>query len=178
MKRSSELPAPRIYEAVHAYGGKPDSPVHLYSEPYLYSTVVRNLGISSDFDNSCILPTFEQPFDDFTEASVIPYDPLHNRHADKTSPVGRGFGNWDGSYYRASFYRELSGFLSKDLKEEVLEEISDPIWDASILKIPPLRLVENPSSTVDSNHYKVGYAFFAADLSAAGDGVFDLGVAA
>jgi hypothetical protein len=55
-----------------------------------------------------------------------------------------------------------------------VEPIEAPIWDASIYKCPPT--CDNPSGTysVDANNYKICYAYFIADGSAAEDGFFDL----
>lgn len=165
---------PRIYEEVHLLSQVPSTPVYLYSEPYLYSAVVPSMGPSSEYGNSCILPEFDQPYDDFSGSLVSSFDPLHLRQADTFSPIGRGYGDWEGDYLRSSPCSELSGFLNRDLVEGVLEPIPQPIWDSSIYKAPLSCLQDQASSTVDSNHYKVGYAFFTADLSAAEEGVFDL----
>lgn len=165
---------PRIYEEVHLLSQDPSDPVYLYSEPYLYSAVVPTVDPSSEYDNSCILPGYDQPYDDFSEADVTFYDPLHLRQADTSSPVGRGYGDWEGVYLRSSPCSELSGFLDRDLVNGVLEPLPPPVWDSSIYKIPLNCLEDRASSTVDANHYKIGYAFFSADLSAADEGVFDL----
>lgn len=164
---------PRIYEQVHLFRERPDAPTYLYSEPYLYSDVVYGYSQSVDYGNSAILPVYDQPYDDFDEGSVVPYEPLHNRRADITSPVGQGYGEWEGGYYRAAPCYEPTGFLVNDLLSGNLEPISAPLWDASVYKLPPTCGSQQSSSTVDANHFKVGYAFFAADLSTAEDGVFD-----
>lgn len=165
---------PRIYEAVHLYGERPDSPLYLYSEPYLFSAVDYGYGQSDDFDNSVILPSYEQPFDDFDEAALVSYDPLHTRQADTASKIGKGYGEWVGGYYRATPCSSLSGFLVNELLNGTLEPLEAPDWDASIYKLPPVCSADLASSTVDANHFKVGYAFFAADLSVAEDAVFEL----
>jgi hypothetical protein len=173
MECPPEETKPRIYEAVHLYGEQPDSPIYLYSEPYLYSDVVFGFGYYDDFDNSAVLPGYEIPFDDFYEAEIIKYEPLHNRQADVVSEVGRGYGEWEGAYYRATPCADLTGFLVNDMLSETLEPLAPPVWDSSIYKLPPTCINNRASSTVDANHYKVGYAFFSADLSAAEDGCFD-----
>lgn len=165
---------PRVYEEVHLLREEPSVPVYIYSEPYLYSAVFPTVEPSSDYDNSCVLPSYEQPYDDFSEANVVPYDPLHFRQVDTSSPVGRGYGDWMGVYLRSSPCSDLSGFLNRDLVEGILDPLPQPVWDSSIYKLPLTCLEERASSTVDANHYKVGYAFFTADLSAAEEGVFDL----
>lgn len=173
MECPPEETKPRIYEAVYLYGERPDSPIYLYSEPYLYSDVVYGYGYYDDFDNSAILPGYEIPFDGFYESEVIQYEPLHSRQADVVSEVGRGYGEWEGAYYRATPCSGLTGFLTNDLLSETLDPLTPPIWDSSIYKLPPTCINDRASSTVDSNNYKVGYAFFSADLSAAEDGFFD-----
>lgn len=170
----SEEKKPRIYEEVHLYRQRADIPTLLYSEPYLFSDVVFGYGNFSDYGNSVILPTYDTPYDDFEEGDVVPYEPLHNRKADVISPVGGGYGEWEGAYYRASPCSSLSGYLTNDLMSELVEPAAAPLWDASIYKLPPLCPSEDPSSKVDANHFKIGYAFFAADLSAAEDTIFDL----
>lgn len=174
MECQSQEGSPRVYESVYLNGERPDKPSIIYSEPYLFSGIEFGYSVSDDFENSSILPSFDQPFDDFQEAEIISYDPLHNRQADVSSPVGRGYGEWEGGYYKAGSCSELSGFLVNDLLSGNLEPIAPPIWDSSIYKAPVSCLKDRPSYTVDSNHYKIGYAFFAADLSAAEEGVFDL----
>jgi hypothetical protein len=47
------------------------------------------------------------------------------------------------------------------------------VWDASIYKIAPTCEHPPASYNVDSNHYKIGYAYFVSDASAAEDGFFD-----
>lgn len=175
MECPPEKQVPRIYEEVHLYGQRPDSPTYLYSEPYLFSDVVFNYSDKGDdYANSCILPVSDIPYDEFVEGDIKSYYPLHERKADVSLPTGRGYGEWEGAYYRASPCENISGFLQEDLLDGAVEPIQAPFWDSSIYKLPWLCGEQQSSSTVDANHYKIGYAFFAADLSAAEDGVFDL----
>jgi len=168
----SELAEPRIYEQVVLYGERVDSPSYLYSEPYLYSDVMYDFGNSGDYNNSDIVPGFDRPYDDFDEAELVNYSPLHNRQAN-TSSTGTGYGDWKGIYLRSQACSSLSGFLVNDISDGSLEPLPAPVWDASIYKCPPLCIDGKASSTVDSNHFKIGYSFFAADLSAAEEGCFD-----
>lgn len=167
-----ELVEPRIYEQVVLYGERVDSPSYLYSEPYLYSDVMYDFGNSGDYNNSDIVPGFDRPYDDFDEAELVNYNPLHNRQAN-TSSTGAGYGDWEGIYLRSHACSSLSGFLVNDLGDGSLEPLPAPVWDASIYKCPPLCRDGKASSTVDSNHFKIGYSFFVADLSAAEEGCFD-----
>jgi hypothetical protein len=146
----------------------------LYSGPYLYSNVNYSYYGGEDYDNSDILPGFESPFDGFTEAELEEYSPLNERTVDLESAVGEGFGDWQGNYYVLSECTELSGFLSVDALLGNLQPVLPPVWDSSIYKFPPHCRTGKDSSRVDSNNYVIGYAFFAADLSAAGEAVFDL----
>lgn len=174
MQCPSEKQIPRLYEEVHLYGQRPDNPLHLYSEPYLYSKVATSTSRQSeDYYNSMVLPAFDDPFDDFSEGELREYDPLHERKADTESLPGVGYGDWIGTYLRASPCEEFSGFFQRDLLEGVVEPIPAPTWDASSYKLPWLCGSQSASSTVDANHFKVSYAFFAADLSAAEDPVFN-----
>lgn len=171
-----ELQEPVVYEQAYLYNEEPNSATYIYSEPYLFSDIVYGVGASGEYEDSAILPSFDSPYDDFSEAEIISYSPLHNRQADVTSRVGRGYGEWEGAYFRATPCSYLSGHLVNDLLNDTLEPMAPPIWDASVYKMPPTCVSNRDSSTVDANNYKVGYAFFAADLSAAEDAFFDLGV--
>ena len=176
MKCPSEGTKPRIYEEVFLQRGQIDSQALLYSEPYLYSATISDFGNSEDSDdynNSGVLPGYDFPYDDFSEAETLDYDPLHNRRIAHVSEQEEGYGEWGGSYYRAVPCSDLSGFLVNDLISTTIEPLQPPIWDSSMYKLPPICAKGKASSTVDSNHYKVGYAFFSADLSAAEDSFFD-----
>jgi uncharacterized caspase-like protein len=52
--------------------------------------------------------------------------------------------------------------------------VSAPVWDASIYKFAPTCENEAASYNVDANHYRVSYAYFVADASAAEDAFFDI----
>jgi hypothetical protein len=165
---------PQIYEEVCLFDKEPTDNIYLYSEPFLYSNVGYGLGTSEDYENAAVIPGFDAPGDGFYEASLTSYSPLHNRRANVDSSVMKTFGDWLGVYVRAKPCELLTGFLVNDLKTHNVEEIDAPAWDASIYKLPPTCVLDDSSSKVDANHYKVGYAFFTADLSAAEEGVFDL----
>jgi hypothetical protein len=175
MQCPPELQTPEIYEELFMYGDESGIDRYVYCEPYLYS----NLGFSNylqvgDYVNSGIFPVFEVAFDEFTEGDLVDYDPLHYRQADVTSPIGAGYGDWDGIYLTTQTCRSVSGYLSNDLAEGVVEELPAPVWDASIYKFPPTCDTNPNAYTADANNYKVCYAYFAADLGAAEDGFFDV----
>ena len=162
-----------IYEEIILTKDKVASRQTVYSEPYLFSGVKFEAGTTEDYENSAILPTLDYKGDGFTEGGLIDYDPLHNRQivSDKESV---NYGNWVGLYGRLEPCEQLAGYLLKDLELGNIIEQVPPIWDLSIYKAPPLNNTGNLSAKVDANHYKVGYAFFTADLSAAEEGVFDI----
>lgn len=166
---------PSVYDEVFLNNGEANNPTYIYSEPYLYSAAVPEFESGEDFDNSSIAPAFDNPYDQFDEGQVIPYQPLHERRADTSSLPGRGYGEWEGAYYRISDCSGLTGHLINDIYNESIELISPPIWDASIYKAPQTCLLDQGSGEVDANHFKVGYAFFCADLSAAEEAVFNFG---
>lgn len=167
---------PEIYEEVLIYGKPKEQHTYLYSEPYLYSEIAYSYDASSlDFDNSDVLSGFDRPYDDFDEAEIQNYEPLHNRRAELSQPLSSpDYGNWVGMYFRSAACFDLSGFLVNDIEAGVLEAMSPPVWDASIYKFPPICGPSSSDNLEDVNHFKVGYAFFAADLSSAGEAVFDL----
>jgi hypothetical protein len=88
--------------------------------------------------------------------------------------MGKGYGNWKGSYVNVNPCIPLTGFFDTDLINQGIQPVAAPVWDASIYKFAPT--CENLPATynVDANHYKVGYAYFVADASAAEDGFFDI----
>jgi hypothetical protein len=169
-----EQGVPRIYEELYLYGDEVGTDTFVYCEPYLYSNVgYFNFQQESEYTNSGIFPVFDAPFDEFTEADLVDYDPLHSRQAITTLPTGSGYGNWEGIYTNTDPCSTLTGFFVNDLVTKTVIAIEPPVWDASILKFPPTCEADPNSYLVDSNHYKVGYAYFSADLSCAEDGFFD-----
>lgn len=173
MSCPEEDPKPEIYEEVYATKGGVSSSSYVYLEPFLYSAIIQEFGESEDYDNSTISPSFDDPYDTFEEASITFYDPLHERRADTDSPMGRGYGDWLGEYYRIDGCSYISGHSVSDILREALEPLPPPLWDASMYKVPQTCILNRESGTVDANHYKVGYAFFTADLSSAEEAVFD-----
>jgi hypothetical protein len=166
---------PIIWEELFIY----DTPIkdftYVYYEDYLYSNIAY---YSSDEDgpyiNSGVFPAVEVKFDEFEEANLVDYDPLHNRQADVTSPVGDGYGDWLGGYVNVSPCTALSGYVYTDLLSGAITPVAAPEWDASIYKFPPTCEGNASSFNVDVNHFKIGYAYFVADASAAEDGFFDV----
>jgi hypothetical protein len=79
-----------------------------------------------------------------------------------------------GQYVNVNPCIPLTGFLETDLVQGGVAPVAPPVWDASIYKFAPTCENEKSSYSVDANHYKVGYAYFVADASAAEDGFFDI----
>lgn len=164
---------PDIYEEIVVKLNKYKPSSYVYSEPYFYSTYTSDFSYPEDYNNSFIAPVPDGVKDGYSEGKVIRYDPLHERRVDTESPMGRGYGDWEGEYYRISDCSELNGHLVNDINQGSVEGISQPVWDASIYKIPNTCVIDGASGRVDANHFKVGYAFFLADMSAAEEAVFD-----
>jgi hypothetical protein len=174
-KGPSPLLEPKVYEELCLYPQPNIDYTYIYSEPYLYSNVaVTNFDDPDEYDNSNVLPSFEEPFDQFDEASLVPYSPLHEREANLSGEPGRGYGDWVGIYVNKSACGELSGYLVNDFVSESVTLVAPPVWDASVYKYAPLPDYELSSYDVDMNNYKLGYAYFTADASAAEEGCFDL----
>jgi hypothetical protein len=175
MRCPPEDDTPAIYEELFLYGEIPSDTTYVYSEPYLYSNIAYfNSPENGLYLNSGIFPATDQEFDEFNEAEFIEYDPLHTRQADVTSPVTRGYGDWLGEYVNINPCVPLTGFLTTDLVNGGVSPVAAPVWDASIYKFAPTCENAKASYNVDANHYKVGYAYFVADASAAEDAFFDI----
>lgn len=175
MQCPSEDDTPRIYEQVVMLQETPTESYVMYSEPYLFSDVMfADSQGDNDYENASLLPSVDVLFDEFDEGTLRNYEPLHERRAIIEEPVGPGFGDWEGIYLTPANCIELSGYLVNDLLDESVSPREAPLWDASIYKLPLSCEVIADSYKVDVNHYKVGYAYFAADLSAAEEGFFDL----
>jgi len=175
MQCPPEDDTPAIYEELCLFGDEtPNDYTYVYCEPYLYSNIAFFTGYEvADYSNAGFFPANEVPFDDYDEAVLIEYAPLHNRRADVSSPVGLGYGDWEGVYTNVNACLPLSGFFVNDVQDGSLDPVAAPIWDASIYKLAPT-CENNPESySVDTNHYKIGYCYFVADASAAEDGFFD-----
>jgi len=175
MRCPPEDDLPAIYEELFLY----DTPVldytYVYCEPYLYSNVAYfNSVETGQYQNSGVFPASDVQFDEFQEAELIEYDPLHNRRADVTSPVAQGYGNWLGEYVNINPCVPLTGFFTTDLLNGSVEPVEAPVWDASIYKFPPSCENQPESYAVDANHYKVSYGYFVADASTAEDPFFDI----
>ena len=174
MRCPPEDDVPAIYEELFLYGQPIQDYTYVYAEPYLYSNIAYdNVFELGDYRNAGFFPALDDPLDGYSEAILVDYDPLHSRLANTTSPVGSGYGDWEGVYVNVNACSELSGFLINDLSNESVEPVAPPIWDASIYKLAPTCQNDPQSYTVDSNHYKIGYAYFVADASAAEEGFFD-----
>ncbi len=169
-----EFGQPLIYEELFLYNQPVPDYAFVYAESYLYSNIgYYDVRTSESYANAGIFPTFELEFDEFTEASLTDYNPLHNRQADVTSSVNEGYGDWEGVYVNINPCQTLTGFLTNDLLSGAVQPILPPVWDASIYKFAPTCQNDPESYSVDANHYKIGYAYFVADASAAEEGFFD-----
>jgi hypothetical protein len=166
---------PAIYEELFLYGDPIPDYTYVYCEPYLYSNIAYfNVSGGDQYLNGSVFPATDVQFDEFQEAELLTYDPLHSRQADVTSPVNQGYGDWLGDYVNVNPCSELTGFFSTDLVNRSIEPVRPPIWDASIYKYAPTCENAAASYSVDANHYRIGYAYFVADASAAEDAFFDI----
>ena len=166
---------PLIYEEAYLFRQHPGAFEYVYSEPYLYSNIVDGyLSTLDEYTNSGTFPVTDFPYDEWTEGYMEVYDPLHNRKANTTLPVGGGYGDWNGAYCSTGPCLEFTGFWVNDVYNGVLSPIAPPVWDASIYKFPPT-CENNPETySADTNHYSVCFAYFSADLSASEDPFFDV----
>jgi len=148
----------------------------IYDEPYIFSSVgtYYSQQDASDYSNSAVYPTPPRVGDDFNPGTLTEYQPLHERIADTVSPPGEGYGEWEGTYTVGFECRGLSGNFDEDVAEGALQPIAPPVWDSSIYRCPPTCEAPAPSYVVDVNQFKVGYAYFASDMSAAEDCFFDI----
>jgi len=170
-----EQSTPKIYEELVLYNEYDPNIKYVYSEPYFYSNIAYYYeSESSDYENAGIFAIEDVPFDDYDEGKLVTYEPLHNRQANLSLPVGQGYGDWEGIYVSTQSCLALSGFIVNDLENRVVEPILPPVWDASVYKYAPTCQNQRTSYNVDANNYKIGYAYFAADLSAAEEGFFDV----
>ena len=175
MRCPPEDDLPAIYEELFLYDMPVPDYTYVYCEPYLYSNIAYfNSVETGQYQNSGVFPASDVQFDEFQEAELIEYDPLHNRQADVTSPVTQGYGNWLGEYVNINPCVPLTGFFTTDLLNGSVDPVTAPVWDASIYKFPPSCENQPESYAVDANHYKVGYAYFVADASTAEDTFFDI----
>jgi hypothetical protein len=175
MRCPPEDDLPAIYEELFLYDQPIPDYTYVYSEPYLYSNVAYfNSVESGGFQNSGVYPATDVEFDEFSEAAMVEYEPLHNRQADVTSPVNHGYGDWLGEYVNVNPCVPLTGFFTTDLLSGGITPVAAPVWDASIYKFAPTCENSRESYSVDANHYKVGYSYFVADASAAEDAFFDI----
>jgi hypothetical protein len=175
MQCPPEESLPIIYEELFLYDDDILDYSYVYCEPYLYSNVAYfNVNEEGEFSNSSVFPATDVQFDEFQEAQLVTYDPLHTRQADVVSPVGGGYGDWLGAYFNINPCTQLTGFLETDLVNRGVEPVAPPVWDASIYKFAPTCQNSPASYSVDANHFKIGYCYFVADASAAEDAFFDI----
>ena len=175
MRCPPEDDTPAIYEELFLYDQPIPDYTYVYCEPYLYSNLAySDTSEVGDYRNAGVFPASDVQFDEFSEAFLSDYDALHSRQADFSGTPGNGFGNWKGEYVNVNPCVPLTGFFTTDLLSGGVQPVASPVWDASIYKFAPTCENDEESFSVDSNHYRVGYAYFVADASAAEDGFFDL----
>ena len=175
MRCPPEDDTPIVWEELFLYNEPPKDYTYVYCEDYLYSNVAYFVSPEGgNYQNSGVYPASDVQFDEFNEANLVDFDPLHSRQADVTSPVGQGYGNWLGSYVNINPCIPLTGYVVSDISKRAVALVEPPVWDASIYKYPPTCESEAASFNVDTNNYKVGYAYFVADASAAEDSFFDI----
>ena len=176
MRCPTQPETPQIYDEVVFFRRDPSVGTVLFSAPYIFSDVegfnvetnyfpgpvAANDGFfDADFDF-----TTDDQYDEWTEADLTTYEPLHIRTVLSN-------GDWDGVYLEPTGNRPLTGYVERDLRVKSVIPVPAPVWDASIYKYPPL-CPQGPESYVeDPNNFKVNYAYFSADLAAAEDGFFD-----
>jgi hypothetical protein len=82
MRCPPEDDTPAIYEELFLYDEPVPDYTYVYSEPYLYSNIAYFNSVESGrYQNSGVYPATDVQFDEFTEAELIEYDPLHSRQA-------------------------------------------------------------------------------------------------
>jgi hypothetical protein len=115
MRCPPEDDTPAIYEELFLYDQPVPDYTYVYCESYLYSNVAFfNSGEIGPYRNAGVFPAVDVEFDEFTEAQLVEYDPLHSRQADVTSPVNKGYGNWLGEYVNVNPCQTLTGHLLTD----------------------------------------------------------------
>lgn len=175
MRCPPEDDTPIIWEGLFIYDEPLKDYTYVYYEDYLYSNIAYYASPEvGNYLNSGVFPASDVQFDEFDEASLVDFDPLHNRQADVTSPVGQGYGDWLGGYVNVNPCLPMTGYVTTDLLSGAITPVKAPVWDASIYKYPPTCESEASSFNVDANNYKIGYAYFVADASAAEDAFFDI----
>ena len=82
MRCPPEDDLPAIYEELFLYDTLVPDYTYVYCEPYLYSNLAYfNTGEPGDYRNAGVFPATDIQFDEFTEAELTDYEPLHNRQA-------------------------------------------------------------------------------------------------
>jgi hypothetical protein len=172
---STELPVidkkPLLYdEAYFTPSSSVEDSTTFYVEDYLVSTLREDQQISEDGFVGA-RETFEEAGRTlpFVSAAATEYDAYVARKlkSDATRV---------GSYLKLSRRdRNLTGFLETDIENFAIRysTAAEPIVsDASELLIPNVEFPDDPDEASFSN-YVVSYAYFAADMSAADEPVFD-----
>lgn len=139
----------------------------IYQEDFIESSVITDYE-SGSFERAEIDRTEQEQT--FTPADSLLYSP-------------RNLINWDGEYYTRSGSTQLTGNIPADVSagrlikvfdgkpiEEFEDGVTKRVWDNR----PDLGLVRKlRKEEQHGSNYRVAYAYFAADMSVAGDPVFD-----
>jgi hypothetical protein len=82
MRCPPEDDLPAIYEELFLYDTTVPDYTYVYCEPYLYSNLAYfDTGEVGDYRNAGVFPATDIQFDEFTEAELTDYEPLHSRQA-------------------------------------------------------------------------------------------------
>lgn len=141
-----------------------------YVEDYLISSIREDQQITEDGFIGA-KQSFEKPntVKPFVSSATIEYDGYDQR---KLSPTAER----SGSYLKFSRRdKRLTGFLETDVNSAALRFTTDSEFqfnDTNNLLIPNIAFPDDPSEASFAN-YVVSYAYFAADMSAADEPVFD-----
>ena len=130
----------------------------IYFEDFLYSSTEED-GIEGNtqpgFEEAQV--TYEAPFEGpFQPFVSVDYNPFELR-------TPRDDGEWRGNYYRFIKEGVLSGHISRDVQNSILELSTGPVYDMSEVKHPLTYFPEEDDKQTIKN-YVVSYAYFAADL--------------
>lgn len=141
-----------------------------YQEDYVVSTTSdSDTSNQSGFEDAKLSYEAPDSSSPFILSAVVDYDAYEFR---KLAPDGSRL----GSYFKIIAPEGgFSGFLERDIEEfkiRALDSTEAQINDAPNLVIPNIEFPDDPDEASFSN-YSVSYAYFAADISAADDPVFD-----
>lgn len=142
----------------------------IYDEPYLTSSSLSDEYANSQrgFTNSIVKTESEGDMVYFSSGLITNYEPFQLRKP-KTN------GEWVGDYYIRNRQGLTSGHLENDVDRGLLRRVNPeerPVWDTSSTIYPDFFPPQLEVGERISN-YKVSYAYFTSDFSAADEPVFD-----